>query len=723
MSFSLLQIFNSGAAEPTTPSLFADRPSGPTLPDGGPAEPAQSLFADLVQASQLPSPTMATLLSTSNLVAQQAPVPYNPTAEAPADPPLSTPHPLPDHNGIIGYTEPLPVPPPGHGWPVPPPESTQDQGQTDQGQSRPDQGQEQPTLIQGRPAQTPVAGPATEPVAAPASTLRQNLVAEITAPAGVDRPGPVRPVPPTVIHQPELPDPTVDGGVNRLGTQRPTPPDGTAPPVPTRPAGPVAEPQQNPARPTGPDAALQRDPGRPAPPVGVNRPGPVPPVPISTGASANGDPGTAPAMDQGPAARSGPPPAIGERPASGASLPPAVDDSADASDLVTIRQTDPNRPNRPNHPARRAVLTDIQPQVIEQPDRPATRPQAPTPMPQTAQPATTGPSADRPATDRPAAAPQSGQRNLPQQPLPTGELIALAGQPDRNRPAGDTRPAVPVATRDHGNSAKHQMTGTPVRPAMFAPGDPAQILAAHRPNGLLGTPFEPVDPPEQPIAGKPAPAPAVNRPAAASRPAANRPAPIANPVATLQGPAPLVTNPTDPGPQQAVPQIAGAGSGATGSVAGPEAPTGNQPASATAQSAALAAAVGAEMIRRAAIGQSRFEIRLDPPELGRVDVRMTVADDGTVRAHLIVERTETLDMFTRDRTGLERVLEQSGYRAEDGGLQFSLKQQSAGHDNRSWTRGDDRPAPADDNPADREPDPQSQESASLSGSDRLDIRI
>ncbi len=83
--------------------------------------------------------------------------------------------------------------------------------------------------------------------------------------------------------------------------------------------------------------------------------------------------------------------------------------------------------------------------------------------------------------------------------------------------------------------------------------------------------------------------------------------------------------------------------------------------------------VAAEIARFASKGDSRFEIRLDPPELGRVDVRLKVKDDGTVKAHLFVERSETLDGFLRDQRGLERALEQAGLKTDSGSLQFSLK--------------------------------------------------
>jgi flagellar hook-length control protein FliK len=93
-----------------------------------------------------------------------------------------------------------------------------------------------------------------------------------------------------------------------------------------------------------------------------------------------------------------------------------------------------------------------------------------------------------------------------------------------------------------------------------------------------------------------------------------------------------------------------------------------------AQSSQLASQVAVEMARNLKNAQTRFQMRFDPPELGRVDVNMKVAADGSVQAHLIVERPETLDMFLRDQRGLERALEAAGLNTNSNDLQFSLKQ-------------------------------------------------
>jgi flagellar hook-length control protein FliK len=94
------------------------------------------------------------------------------------------------------------------------------------------------------------------------------------------------------------------------------------------------------------------------------------------------------------------------------------------------------------------------------------------------------------------------------------------------------------------------------------------------------------------------------------------------------------------------------------------------------------AGLAVEIAARAQAGSNRFDIRLDPPELGRIDVRLDVNRDGQVTSHVTVDRPETLALLQQEQPNLERALEQSGLKTADNGLQFTLRDQSfAGQDN------------------------------------------
>ncbi len=88
-----------------------------------------------------------------------------------------------------------------------------------------------------------------------------------------------------------------------------------------------------------------------------------------------------------------------------------------------------------------------------------------------------------------------------------------------------------------------------------------------------------------------------------------------------------------------------------------------------------------EIAASAQSGKSRFEIRLDPADLGRIDVRIDVNRNGQVTSHLTVEKPETLSMLQQDAPQLQRALDDAGFKTSDGGLQFSLRDQSSSGQN------------------------------------------
>lgn len=83
--------------------------------------------------------------------------------------------------------------------------------------------------------------------------------------------------------------------------------------------------------------------------------------------------------------------------------------------------------------------------------------------------------------------------------------------------------------------------------------------------------------------------------------------------------------------------------------------------------------VPVEIGARALAGNKRFDIRLDPAELGRIDVRLEISDEGDVSAKLTVDRVETLQMLQRDARTLERAFEQAGLKPSEGGIDMSLR--------------------------------------------------
>ena len=88
------------------------------------------------------------------------------------------------------------------------------------------------------------------------------------------------------------------------------------------------------------------------------------------------------------------------------------------------------------------------------------------------------------------------------------------------------------------------------------------------------------------------------------------------------------------------------------------------------------AGVAIEIATQAQAGKNHFDIRLDPPELGRIEVRLDVDRDGHVTSRLIADRSDTLNLLRNDASGLQRALQDAGLKTTDNGLQFSLRDQS-----------------------------------------------
>lgn len=87
----------------------------------------------------------------------------------------------------------------------------------------------------------------------------------------------------------------------------------------------------------------------------------------------------------------------------------------------------------------------------------------------------------------------------------------------------------------------------------------------------------------------------------------------------------------------------------------------------------LATDVGIEVVRQIGAHRSEFSIRLDPPDLGRIDVRIEF-HRGEVRAVVTTDNPQTHDLLRRDADGLARMLEMSGFRADSSAFRFDLRQ-------------------------------------------------
>jgi flagellar hook-length control protein FliK len=87
-------------------------------------------------------------------------------------------------------------------------------------------------------------------------------------------------------------------------------------------------------------------------------------------------------------------------------------------------------------------------------------------------------------------------------------------------------------------------------------------------------------------------------------------------------------------------------------------------------------ALAVEIAAKSLSGAKQFDIRLDPPELGRVEVRLSIDAAGKASAHLSADQPQTLDLLQKDASVLTRALRDAGLDVSQNSLNFSLRHQN-----------------------------------------------
>lgn len=228
-------------------------------------------------------------------------------------------------------------------------------------------------------------------------------------------------------------------------------------------------------------------------------------------------------------------------------------------------------------------------------------------------------------------------------------------------------PVQPTAPQVQTQSGETDSKADTIAPANAAPTRDAPTRA---PKADAGAKFEV---PEQ--SGHAATDDTAQSPPSSSTPAKptnpSRPAVAAPQAADAQATAPLST------------------SGSTPATASIQAPVQTQHVAATDESglrtAPVASQVGHEIVRRFDGRTTSFDIRLDPPELGRVDVRLEVSRDQRVTATISADTPQALHQLARHARDLEQTLQSAGLQLSDSGLSFDLRQ---GNDGRAQNNND-----------------------------------
>ena len=127
---------------------------------------------------------------------------------------------------------------------------------------------------------------------------------------------------------------------------------------------------------------------------------------------------------------------------------------------------------------------------------------------------------------------------------------------------------------------------------------------------------------------------------------------------------------------------------AIAALASPPAP---EPQAASPTIAARPGQIGREMAveiaRRVASGGDELTIRLDPVELGRIQVRLSFDEQGSLRAVVAADSPVALEMLRRDAGELGRALTNAGVQSDAQSFQFDARGGQAGNSDARQTWG------------------------------------
>lgn len=97
--------------------------------------------------------------------------------------------------------------------------------------------------------------------------------------------------------------------------------------------------------------------------------------------------------------------------------------------------------------------------------------------------------------------------------------------------------------------------------------------------------------------------------------------------------------------------------------------------------------MGVEIARHAAAGKDELLVRLNPQEMGRIEVRMSFDDRGSLRAVVTADSSAALDMLRRDAADLNRTLADAGVRADGDSFRFNSRSGGDSGTQTPWQQG------------------------------------
>jgi flagellar hook-length control protein FliK len=97
-----------------------------------------------------------------------------------------------------------------------------------------------------------------------------------------------------------------------------------------------------------------------------------------------------------------------------------------------------------------------------------------------------------------------------------------------------------------------------------------------------------------------------------------------------------------------------------------------------AQAGEMGRDMGAVIARQLVDGREQVTVRLTPPDMGRVDVRLSFDHDKGLRAIVATETPAAMDLLRRDMGDLNRALADAGVRTDANSFRFDSRHSGSG---------------------------------------------
>ena len=89
--------------------------------------------------------------------------------------------------------------------------------------------------------------------------------------------------------------------------------------------------------------------------------------------------------------------------------------------------------------------------------------------------------------------------------------------------------------------------------------------------------------------------------------------------------------------------------------------------------------INVQISKAAKEGLDKITVQMRPEALGRVEVQLKLGADGQLSALIVADKAETLEALKRDASQLEKSLADAGFKTDQGSLQFSLRGEQQGN--------------------------------------------